>query len=134
LFTLPRLIGLARTRQFLYTGATWTAAQAVEQGVALMAVPDDEVDTEGIALAERLAAGPSEVMGLAKMLMLRSFESSLTEMMDYEDLAQSLAMSSPEFREGLAALLERRPADHAGAVRNGAYNDGLPAADQIPGA
>jgi len=126
LFTLPRLIGLARARQFLFGGLTWTAQQAVENGVVLKCVPDDQVDAEGLALAEQLAAGPSDVMGLAKMLMLKSFETSISEMMDYEDLGQALAMSSPEFREGLSALLEKRVPDYVAAVKSAPQNDGLP--------
>ncbi|WP_163271810.1 enoyl-CoA hydratase/isomerase family protein [Chelativorans alearense] len=126
MFTLPRMIGLSRTRNFLFSNAEWSACDVVELGLALKAVPDDEVDAEGIALAEKLANGPAEVMGLAKQLILRSFESSLTEMMQYEDFGQVLAMSSPEFREGLAALIEKRLPDHVGAVRANGHNDGLP--------
>jgi 2-(1,2-epoxy-1,2-dihydrophenyl)acetyl-CoA isomerase len=58
-------------------------------------------------------------MGLAKSLMARSYETSLHEMFAYEGLGQALAMSSAEFREGLSAALERRPADFAGASREG---------------
>ncbi|AJE49144.1 enoyl-CoA hydratase/isomerase family protein [Celeribacter indicus] len=127
MFTLPRMIGLSRTRNFLYTGATWSAEEAVENGVALKVVPDEEVDAEGLALATKLAEGPAEVMGLAKQIMLKSFETSLAEMMDYEDFGQVLAMSSAEFREGLSALIEKRKPDYIGAATGGDYNDGLPA-------
>jgi len=129
LFTLPRMIGLSRTRNLLLTNGTLTAKDAVELGIAAKAVPDDQLDAEGLKLAHSLAQGPSEVMGLAKLLLLKSFESSLDEMMLYEDLGQSLAMSSAEFREGLAALREKRKADYAGAALSGEFNDGLPSAD-----
>jgi 2-(1,2-epoxy-1,2-dihydrophenyl)acetyl-CoA isomerase len=128
MFTLPRMIGLSRTRNFLYTGGTWSAQEAVDNGIALKAVPDDQVDAEGLALAQKLAAGPSEVMGLAKQLLLRSFENSLSEMMDYEDFGQVLAMSSAEFREGLSAAIEKRPAQHMTAAQALPHNDGLPPA------
>lgn len=128
LFTLPRLVGLARARNFLYLNGAWTAEEARDLGVVAKVVPDEHVDEEGVALAERLASGPAEVMGLAKQLLLKSFESSLGEMMDYEDLGQVLAMSSAEFREGLAALLEKRKPDYVGAAQAGAFNDGLPSA------
>jgi 2-(1,2-epoxy-1,2-dihydrophenyl)acetyl-CoA isomerase len=49
-------------------------------------------------------------MGLAKLIMARSFETGLDEMFLYEGLGQALATSSGEFREGLDALLEKRPA------------------------
>lgn len=126
MFTLPRLVGLARTRNFLYSGGTWSAQDALDLGIATKVVPDADVDAEGIALATRLANGPAEVMGLAKQLLLKSFESSLSEMMDYEDYGQALAMSSVEFREGLAALVEKRQPDYRRAAAEGAKNDGLP--------
>jgi 2-(1,2-epoxy-1,2-dihydrophenyl)acetyl-CoA isomerase len=128
LFTLPRLIGLARARTFLMTDASWSAAEAVALGVAAKAVPDEEVDVEGLALARRLAEAPSDVMGLSKQILLRAFESSLDDMMLYEDLGQALAMSSAEFREGLAALREKRRPDFVTAASLDAQNDGLPSA------
>lgn len=125
MFNLPRMVGLARARNFLFTDATWSAADAVELGIALKCVPDDDVDGEGLALAHQLARGPADVMGLAKQLLLRSFESSMEEMMRSEGLGQVLAMSSPEFREGLSALIEKRPADYAGAAKANPVHDGM---------
>jgi 2-(1,2-epoxy-1,2-dihydrophenyl)acetyl-CoA isomerase len=126
MFTLPRLIGMAKARNFLLTDSSWDAAQAVDLGIALKAVPDDQVDAEGIALAHKLANGPAEVMGLAKRLLLKSFESSLDEMMSYEGLGQVLAMSSAEFREGLTALVEKRVPDYLGAAMANPITDGMP--------
>jgi 2-(1,2-epoxy-1,2-dihydrophenyl)acetyl-CoA isomerase len=126
LFFLPRLVGLARARNFLFANASWDADDLVANGIALKAVPDDEVDAHGIALAEDLANGPAEVMGLAKQLLLKSFENSLREMMDQEGFAQVLAMAGPEFREGLTALTEKRKPDFQAAAEDGFTNDGLP--------
>jgi 2-(1,2-epoxy-1,2-dihydrophenyl)acetyl-CoA isomerase len=131
LFTLPRLIGLARTRNLLMTNGTLTAKDALDLGLVAKVVPDDQVDAEGLALAHSLAEGPAEVIGLAKQLLLKSFESSIDDVMLYEDLGQALAMSSAEFREGLAALREKRKPDYRGAALSGDFNDGLPAS--LPG-
>lgn len=128
LFTLPRLIGLARARSFLFTDSYWTADQAVDVGIALRAVADDKVEEECLALAHRLAAGPAEIMGLSKQILLKSFEHSMAEIMEQEGFAQVLAMSSAEFKEGLAALVERRSPDYRGAVEREPYNDGMPSA------
>lgn len=125
LFTLPRLIGLARARSFLFSNTSWNAKEALSNGVVSKVVADDEVDAKGIALAHEYAQGPAEVMGLAKTLMLKSFESSLAEMMDYEDYAQVLAQSAPEFREGLAALVEKRDPDYQAAAKREGFSDGM---------
>jgi 2-(1,2-epoxy-1,2-dihydrophenyl)acetyl-CoA isomerase len=126
LYTLPRLIGLARTRNFLLTNGSWTAAEAQSLGLAAKVVADEDVDKEGLALAHSLAQGPAEVMGLAKQLLLKAFESSLDDLMLFEDLGQALAMQSVEFHEGLAALRERRKPDHLRAALADPTPDGLP--------
>jgi 2-(1,2-epoxy-1,2-dihydrophenyl)acetyl-CoA isomerase len=126
LYTLPRLIGLARTRNFLLTNGSWDAKQALDLGVVTKVVSDENVDSEGLALAHTLAKGPAEVMGLSKLLMLKAFESSLDDLMLLEDLGQALAMSSAEFQEGLAALRERRKPDQLGAALKDQIGDGLP--------
>ena len=90
--------------------------EAYDIGLASKLVPDAEVDIAGIAEAKRLAEGPAEVMGLAKSLMARSFETSLHDMFAFEGLGQALAMSNPEFAEGLDAALERRRPDFPGAA------------------
>lgn len=129
LFTLPRLVGLARARSFFYSNATWNAQEALANGVVSKVVADDDVDAEGIALAHKYAQGPAEVMGLAKNLMLKSFETSLPEMMDYEDYAQVLAQSGAEFGEGLAALVEKRAPDYQAAAKRAGFSDGMPSAE-----
>ena len=66
LFTLPRLVGLAKARQFLYANGTWNADEAMTNGIVNQVVADDEVDAAGLELAHRYAKGPAEVMGLSK--------------------------------------------------------------------
>jgi 2-(1,2-epoxy-1,2-dihydrophenyl)acetyl-CoA isomerase len=115
MYHLPRLIGMARAKNFLFSGGTMTAQEAHELGLVAQVVHDDEVEAAGMAEARRLAAGPAEVMGLAKNLMARSFETSLHDMFAFEGLGAALAMSNPEFREGLAAAIDGRKADFAAA-------------------
>jgi len=116
MYHLPRLIGMARAKNFIFANGTFHARDALELGLVARVVPDDEVEAAGLAEAKRLAAGPAEVMGLAKTLMARSFETSLVDMFAFEGFGQVLAMSSPEFREGMAAAIEKRAADFEGAA------------------
>src|SRR5260370_12556920 len=105
------------------TDASWTPAQALDLGVVAKVVADEEVDTEGLALAHRLANAPSEIIGLSKLILLKAFESSLDDIMMFEDLGQSLAMSSAEFQEGLAALREKRKPDFVAAAKADPHGD-----------
>ena len=108
MYHLPRLIGMARAKQFLFGRGELSARQAEAWGLVAQVFPDDRLEAEGLAEAERLAAGPTDAMGLAKGLMARSFETSMLDMFAYEGLGQILAFASPEFSEGLDALINRR--------------------------
>jgi 2-(1,2-epoxy-1,2-dihydrophenyl)acetyl-CoA isomerase len=122
MYNLPRLIGMARAKKFLFSGATMSPQEALELGLVAQVVPDEQVEAAGLAEAARLAAGPAEVMGLAKALMARSFETSLNDMFTFEGLGQALAMSNPEFREGLAAAMEKRRPDFQGVAAAAPHN------------
>ncbi len=113
MYHLPRLIGMARAKSFLFGNQTWTAREAFDQGLVTKVCSDETLKEEALAEARRLAEGPSEVMGLAKQLMARTFETSLHDMFAFEGLGQALAMSSGEFKEGLRAAVDRRPANFA---------------------
>jgi 2-(1,2-epoxy-1,2-dihydrophenyl)acetyl-CoA isomerase len=116
MYHIPRLIGMAATKRLLFTGATLSAQEALELGLVARIVPDEAVDETGFAEATRLANGPAEVMGLAKTLMARSFETSLHDMFAFEGFGQVLAMSNPEFHEGIDAAMKGQPADFARAA------------------
>lgn len=111
MYHLPRLIGMAQTKNFLYSGGTYDAQRAAELGLVSKVVPDAELFSAGLAEARRLAEGPAPVMGLAKSLLARSFETNLHDMIAFEGFGQAIAMSGNEFKEGLAAAIERRPAN-----------------------
>ena len=110
MYTLPRLVGMARAKQLLFGGVPWSAQDALNAGLVARIVQDDELDAVCLARAQELADGPAEVIGLAKLIMARTFETGLDEMFLYEGLGQALAISGAEFREGLDALLEKRTA------------------------
>lgn len=122
MYHLPRLIGMARAKNFLFSGGAYLAKDALELGLVSKVVSDDQVDAAGLEEATRLASGPAEVMGLAKNLMARSFETSLQDMFAFEGFGQVLAMSNPEFREGLSAAIESRKADFTGVAAAAPHN------------
>lgn len=128
MYHLPRLIGMARAKNFLFGGATMSAQEALGLGLVAKVVPDDQVDVAGLNEAARLADGPAEVMGLAKTLMARSFETTLADMFSFEGFGAVLAMSNPEFREGVAAVIESRRPDFVGAAADSSNNTGVSSA------
>jgi 2-(1,2-epoxy-1,2-dihydrophenyl)acetyl-CoA isomerase len=88
--------------------------QAVELGLAYRCVPAEELAGVADELATRLAAGPTRSLGLSKRLLNTSLETSLERSLELEGAYQSLAATSPDLVEGMAAFKERRDADFRG--------------------
>ena len=85
-----------------------TGEDAVRDGLAYKCVPSDELDATAHELAARLAAGPTRSLGLSKRLLNRTFETDLAAALDLEGAYQSLATTSGDLAEGMAAFREKR--------------------------
>jgi 2-(1,2-epoxy-1,2-dihydrophenyl)acetyl-CoA isomerase len=107
-YLLPRLVGLPRAKAMIMLGEGCTGAEAVELGLAYRCVDADALDDEATALAARLAAGPTRALGLSKRLLNASFETDLAGALELEAAYQSLATTSADLVEGMAAFKERR--------------------------
>jgi len=111
---LPRLVGVARAKELLLLGRKLSGAEAAAWGLIHRAVPEAELDSATAALVAQLAAGPTVALGLTKRCLHRSLETGLVEAMESEAFALELSSRSADFREGLLAFKERRPARYEG--------------------
>jgi 2-(1,2-epoxy-1,2-dihydrophenyl)acetyl-CoA isomerase len=109
LYTLPRLIGLARARKMFISDEVLDAQKALALDLVTEVVSDEELDERAMEIAQSLAEGPSEVWGLTKLVLARTFETSIDDMFLFEGLGQVVAMGGPEFDERMHAILEKRP-------------------------
>jgi 2-(1,2-epoxy-1,2-dihydrophenyl)acetyl-CoA isomerase len=108
-YLLPRLAGLARAKRMVLLGEGCTGAEAVAEGLAYSAVPADRVGAAASELAEKLSTGPTRSLGLSKVLLNRSLETDLPTSLDLEGAYQSLATTSEDLKEGMAAFKDKRP-------------------------
>ena len=113
-YLLPRLVGLPRAKAMVMLGDGARGREAVELGLAYRCVPRDELVAVADELAGRLAAGPTRSLGLSKRLLNTSFETSLDRSLEVEGTYQSLAATSRDLVEGMAAFRERRDPDFSG--------------------
>jgi 2-(1,2-epoxy-1,2-dihydrophenyl)acetyl-CoA isomerase len=111
---LPRLLGIARAKELLLLGRKLTGREAADWGLILRAVPDNELDAAVDALVTQLRQMPTVALGLTKRCIQRGLDSSLADAMEAEANALELSSRSPDFKEGLAAFQEKRPARFAG--------------------
>jgi 2-(1,2-epoxy-1,2-dihydrophenyl)acetyl-CoA isomerase len=106
---LPRRVGPVRARELLLLGRRLTGAEAAEWGLIHIAVPAREVDAQAETLAAQLADGPTVAVGLTKWLMHAAASAAPEEHLRDEAFAMELSARSDDFREGLAAFVEKRP-------------------------
>jgi 2-(1,2-epoxy-1,2-dihydrophenyl)acetyl-CoA isomerase len=106
---LPRLVGIQRALDLIWSAEFIDAQTALEIGYVLKVVPHDSLMEEARAYAERLLQGPSVAMQLAKRLVYRGMTQSFAEALEAAQAAMTIAQSSPDFQEGRNAFGERRP-------------------------
>lgn len=114
-YLLPRLVGLPRAKAMVMLGEGAKGQEAVDLGLAYRCVEQAELADAAEALARKLAAGPTRSLGLSKRLLNDSFETDLTRSLELEGAYQSLAATSDDLREGMAAFTEKRDPDFTGA-------------------
>jgi 2-(1,2-epoxy-1,2-dihydrophenyl)acetyl-CoA isomerase len=112
---MPRVMGIEAAKRFAYTGELWTADVALANRLVGQMVPQDRLVDETMALARRLAAGPTVAIGLAKRLMDTSHARSLPDQMLEEQAAGKFCAPTRDHAEGLAAANERRAPQFVGA-------------------
>ncbi|MEM9602968.1 MAG: 2-(1,2-epoxy-1,2-dihydrophenyl)acetyl-CoA isomerase PaaG [Pseudomonadota bacterium] len=111
---LPRLLGPARALGLALTGDKLDAETAADWGLIYQVVDDDALVATTEQLAERLAAGPTAALALTKRLMACSWNNSLPEQLDLERDSQRALSHNSDFREGVRAFNEKRPARFTG--------------------
>lgn len=106
---LPRLVGLARARRMLLLGEQVSGVDAADWGLIHEAVSPAELEDTAEKLLDRLAAGPTTAIGLAKQALGFGQHATLTQSMTQELFNLELSCRTADFKEGLAAFRERRP-------------------------
>jgi len=108
-YHLPRLIGMSRAAEILYTGRFVDAKEAHKIGLVLKVVEQDNLLNEGIQLAEQLLTKSPLGLRMTKQAVNISLDSpSLETIMELENRAQMLCSSSNDLTEGAQAFFEKR--------------------------
>jgi 2-(1,2-epoxy-1,2-dihydrophenyl)acetyl-CoA isomerase len=113
-FILPRLVGWKRAAELLMTGDVVEAKQAAAIGMINRAVPDADLMSEAMALAIRLASAPTAAIGRIKQMLDQGAAKDYDGQLDLEHEAQIQSGQSVDFKEGVAAFMEKRPPKFTG--------------------
>jgi 2-(1,2-epoxy-1,2-dihydrophenyl)acetyl-CoA isomerase len=107
-WALPRLVGQARALGLALTGEPLPAEQAAEWGLIWKAVDDEALDGEVDAIADRLASLPPLGLAAIKEMIRTSWQYSLDEELERQAGAMRRLGFTEDYREGVAAFLEKR--------------------------
>lgn len=113
-WSLPRLVGEARAKGLAMTAEPLPAETAAAWGMIWRVADDDRLMDEAQALARQLAAGPTFGLGLIKQAIQAAAVNSLDQQLDLERDLQRKAGQSADYAEGVAAFLDKRPAEFKG--------------------
>lgn len=111
---LPRLVGVARAKDLLLLGREVSGREAADWGMIHRAVPTDELDSVADGLVAELAASATVAIGLTKRNIHAALDNGIVQAMADEALALELSTRTADFREGIAALSERRAPQFGG--------------------
>ena len=91
-----------------------SAQQALEWGMVNCVVSTEELDAEVAKVVDYYKSAPIKVIGLMKKMLNKSFNSDLEEMLQYEAYCQEIAGDSADYKDGVAAFVEKKTPEFKG--------------------
>lgn len=109
-YLLPKIVGLAKATELLYTGDFISAAEAERIGLYNRVVTAADLDTATNDFALRLAKGPAFALAKTKEMLNRELDMNLETALECEAQAQAICMQHPDYREAYEAFIAKREA------------------------
>jgi 2-(1,2-epoxy-1,2-dihydrophenyl)acetyl-CoA isomerase len=113
-YWLPRLAGMARGMALAMLASPITAEQAERWGLIWQCVDDEQLQPEAETLVQHLAQQPTRGLALIKRAIRASVDHSLPEQLAMESDLQGIAGATADYREGIEAFFDKRPARFRG--------------------
>ena len=107
-YFLPRVVGVAKACELIFTGDTLDAAEALKLDIVNSVVAPEELMSETLKLARRIAAGPPIAIALAKRAIYHNEDADLRSALEFESFAQNISRETEDAKEGVRAFMEKR--------------------------
>ncbi len=107
-YTLPRLIGLQRASALMMLGDKVSAQEAFQMGMIYKVFDNENFEGETTSLLNQLAVMPTKALAYIKHALNQSYSNNMEEQLQLEDNYQQKAAATADFKEGVAAFLEKR--------------------------
>lgn len=113
-YFLPRIIGRQMATALMMLGDKIRAADADKMGMIYKSCTDESFAEEALSIAQRLSKMPTVGLGLTKRALNKSLTNDLDMQLAVEDLLQTAASNTYDYKEGVQAFLEKRKPDFKG--------------------
>jgi len=113
-YYLPKIVGMARALDLIWSGRMFDANEALEMGYVSAVLPPDQLLDHTREYAMKLVKGPSVAIQQAKRLAYRSQDVGIDSALDLAQQAMFMAQSSEDAKEGPKAFAEKRPPEFKG--------------------
>ena len=107
-YFLPRVVGMAKACELIFTGDSIDAAEALRLGIVNAVVAPEELMAEAYKLARKIAAGPPVAIQLSKRAIHHNQEVDLRAALEFETFAQGVCKDTEDAKEGVQAFVEKR--------------------------
>jgi enoyl-CoA hydratase/carnithine racemase len=107
-YFLPRVVGMAKACEMIFTGEMIDAAEALRLGIVSRVVAPEELLPTAYDLARRIAAGPPVAIRLAKRSLYANEDLDLRGALQMETMAQNICFETEDATEGIRAFGEKR--------------------------
>jgi enoyl-CoA hydratase/carnithine racemase len=108
-YLLPRVVGMAKATELLYTGDFISAQEAERIGLYNQVVTQENLNTACAEFAQRVAAGPAFALAKTKEMLNRELDMNLHSALECEAQAQAICMQHPDYLEAYEAFVAKRP-------------------------
>lgn len=108
-FLLPRILGLQRAKELVFTAREVGADEALRLGILFALHPAERLLEEALRLAARFHDASTEAIGIAKSVLNRSFNLDYDTLAEMEASAQALALRTDYHKDAVSRFLEKKP-------------------------
>ena len=107
-YNLPRLVGMGKACELIFTGKMINAKEAKAIGLVNDVIPKEQLMEETKRMAKQIAMAAPIPLQLARKALYQGLDSDLATQIQFEQLSQSTCFKTADYMEGLKAFLEKR--------------------------